>query len=241
MTADIDATDAPNSIHFERVANVRISGTIVDQIRARIRSGELPVGARLPAERTLCDQFGVSRRTVREAFRMLEATGHISIKLGKEGGAFVTAPSASLVGEGLTDLISTAALSSSEVTEIRAIIETALLPLVCARANEADIDRLRALCDAHEAARKDGSYSVKMSLDFHRALAECTHNAAATLLLDAMRDSILKSLQAAGHGGTSGVAEHRRIVDAIAARNLDAATAEMAAHLDRTVRATAAL
>ena len=227
------------SIVFEPVANVRISATIVDQVRSRIRSGELSVGDRLPSERALCEQFNVSRRTVREALRMLEATGHITIKLGKEGGAFVTAPSATLVGEGITDLIASSALSSAEVTEVRALMELAFLPLIVERATDDDIAALRAMCDAHEQARVDGSYTVAMSLDFHRALAGCTHNAASALLLDALRDSILQSLEDAHHRGTSGVAEHRRIVDAIAARDLDAALSVMRHHLDRTVRATA--
>lgn len=234
----MDVPEGTGSIVFQPVANVRISATIVDQIRARIRAGELPVGSRLPSERALCDQFQVSRRTVREAFRMLEATGHIVIKLGKEGGAFVSAPSASLVGEGLTDLISTAALTSAEVTEVRTIMELGFLPLIVDRATEDDLDRLRAMCDEHEAAREDGTYTVAMSLEFHRALASCAHNAATTLLLDAMRDSILRSLVEAHHRGTSGVAEHRRVVDAIAARDLDTAVAELSQHLDRTVRAT---
>lgn len=236
MTADIDAN---GPIVFEPVSNVRISSTIVHQIRGRIRSGELPVGARLPSERALCEQFGVSRRTVREALRWLEATGLITIRLGKEGGAFVSSPSVSHVGEGLTDLMTTSALTSAEVTEVRSAIELAFLPMICERATDEDIERLRRLCDEHEQARTDGTYTVEMSLAFHRALAECAHNAATTLLLDAMRDSILKSLHEAHHLGTAGVDEHRRVVDAIAARDLDTAVTEMTQHLDRTVRATA--
>lgn len=231
-------TDEGGSIVFEPVANVRMSGTIVEQIRERIRSGELAVGMRLPSERALCEQFEVSRRTVREALRMLEATGHITIKLGKEGGAFVKAPSTSLVGEGLADLLTRAAITSSEVTEFRAVLELAFLPLICERATDADIAKLRAMCDAHEAARKDGSYTVEMSLQFHRALAGCAHNSATTLMVDALRDPILKSLHEAHHLGTSGVEEHRRIVDAIEDRDVDRAVDELRKHLDRTVRAT---
>lgn len=239
MPVEFDVTDEGGSIVFEPVANVRMSAAIVEQIRRRIRSGELAVGARLPSERTLCDQFEVSRRTIREALRMLEATGHITIKLGKEGGAFVKAPSTSLVGEGLTDLITRAEITSAEVTEVRTIMELAFLPVICERATDADIAELRAMCDEHEAARKDGSYTVEMSLQFHRALAGCAHNSATTLLLDALRDPILKSLNEAHHVGTSGVEEHRRVVDAVAARDLDRAVAELRQHLDRTVRATA--
>lgn len=238
MTADMEPETGVEPIVFAPVSNVRISATIVDQVRSRIRSGELVVGDRLPSERALCEQFGVSRRTVREAFRMLEATGHITIKLGKEGGAFVTAPSAELVGEGITDLIASSRLSSAEVTEVRALMEIAYLPLVIERATDEDIARLRDMCDRHEAARMNGTYDVQMSLEFHRALASCTHNAASVLLLDSLRESILRSLAEAHHSGTSGVAEHRAVVDAVADRDLERATATLRAHLDRTLAAT---
>jgi DNA-binding FadR family transcriptional regulator len=78
-----------------------------------------------------------------------------------------------------------------------------------------------------------------MSLDFHRALAACTHNAASVLLLDSLRESILRSLADAHHSGTSGVVEHRAVVDAVAARDAGRASAIMRAHLDRTIIATA--
>ena len=233
-------SDGVGTVVFDRVENVRISGAIVEQIRGRIRSGELPVGARLPSERALCEQFEVSRRTVREALRMLEATGHIVIKLGKQGGAFVTTPSARLVGEGLTELIANSSLTSAEVTEVRVLLELALLPLAVERATDEDIAALRAMCDRHAEAREDGTYTVAMSMDFHRAIAACTHNAASLLFLDSVRDVILKSLEEAHHRGSSGVAEHRRIVDAIAARDVAVAREEMSRHLDRTARANAA-
>jgi GntR family transcriptional repressor for pyruvate dehydrogenase complex len=234
-----EAEAGAGGIVFAPVSNVRMSATIVEQVRGRIRSGDLAVGDRLPSERALCEQFGVSRRTVREAFRMLEATGHITIKLGKEGGAFVTAPSAELVGEGITDLIASSGLTSAEVTEVRSLMEIAYLPLAVERATDEDIDRLRLMCDRHEAARLDATYGVEMSLEFHLALAACTHNAASVLLLDSLRESILRSLSDAHHSGTSGVAEHRSVVDALAARDVDSATATMRAHLDRTAAATA--
>ena len=123
---------------------------------------------------------------------------------------------------------------------MRTVVELGLLPLVCARATDTDIAKLRELCDVHEAARKDGSYTVMMSFEFHLALAACAHNPASPLLLEALRDPILNSLHHAHHLGTSGVAEHRRVVEAIAARDLESATAEMSRHLNRTVEATAA-
>src|SRR6266545_635669 len=64
---------------FNRINPGRISGIIVDQIRVLMRQGQLQPGDRLPAERELCEHFGVSRVTVREALRVLEANGLVAL------------------------------------------------------------------------------------------------------------------------------------------------------------------
>jgi len=74
---------------FDKVSVGRISETIVDQIRQLMYTGQLRPGDRLPAERDLCERFGVSRVTVREALRTLESSGLVEIRVGARGGAFV--------------------------------------------------------------------------------------------------------------------------------------------------------
>jgi GntR family transcriptional repressor for pyruvate dehydrogenase complex len=220
---------------FQPIVGTRMSMTIVDQIRTLIRSGELPMGSRLPAERELCRQFGVSRLTVREALRVLEANGLVVIKLGKEGGAFVSAPSAHHVQEGIADMLTTAALDSADVTEARVIVELGFLPMVCERATDDDLAELRAICDRDEQARVSGTYTVDMSFGFHLQVAASSHNPAAVMLMEAFREPILRSLNEAHHVGTAGVTEHRDLVAAIEARDPERAHAVMADHLERTV------
>src|SRR3954453_4795296 len=96
---------APEGL-FKAVSSSRVSQLIVDQIRLLLKEERLQPGDRLPSERELCVQFGVSRVTVREALRSLEASGLVEIRVGARGGAFVTAPSSRRVGEGLADLLS---------------------------------------------------------------------------------------------------------------------------------------
>src|ERR1700731_5409654 len=78
---------------FSRVSVGRISEIIVEQIRLLMRQGQLKPGDRLPPERDLCERFGVSRVTVREALRMLESAGLVEIRVGARAGVFVTVPS----------------------------------------------------------------------------------------------------------------------------------------------------
>src|SRR4051794_26442367 len=67
---------------FTPVSVGRISEVIVEQMRVLIREGKLVPGDRLPSERSLCERFGVSRVTIREALRVLEASGLVEIRVG---------------------------------------------------------------------------------------------------------------------------------------------------------------
>lgn len=226
---------------FSRVTSGRISELIVEQIRDLIRQGQLRRGDRLPAERELCDRFGVSRVTVREALRVLESSGLVEIRVGARGGAFVTTPDRSRVGEGLTDLLTMSAVSAADVTELRFILELGLVPLVCERATDEDIEALREICrQARAEARRSSGYSMDMSAQFHVRVAESTHNAAVVMLVESFRGPLLMSLQAARDRapemGKLGVREHEQFVDAIAARDPDGATQIMREHLARTAR-----
>src|SRR6202012_5729938 len=131
---------------FNRVSLGRISEVIVEQIRLLMRQGQLKPGDRVPPERDLCERFGVSRVPVREALRMLGASGLVEIRVGARGGAFVTAPSSDRVGEGLTDLLSLSVITTTDITEIRMVLETGIVPLVCERATEEDLAGLDDIC-----------------------------------------------------------------------------------------------
>lgn len=75
---------------FVKVRRVRSFDDVVDQVRTAITDGSILAGERLPSEREFAEQFGVSRATLREALRALEALGLIEIRLGVRGGAFAT-------------------------------------------------------------------------------------------------------------------------------------------------------
>ena len=229
---------------FNRVSVGRISEIIVDQIRLLMRQGQLKPGDRLPPERDLCERFGVSRVTVREALRMLESSGLVEIRVGARGGAFVTAPSSDRVGEGLADLLTLSVISAPDVTEVRKILEAGIVPLICERATEEDLADLEAICQRSETALAAGDYSMDMSLEFHIRVAQATHNPAIVMLIESFRGPILMSLQqaheAAPEMGGLGTREHEQFIEAVRRRDVDTASKIMREHLERTAHRLAA-
>jgi len=224
---------------FSPVNAGRISTMIVDQIRLLIRDGQLSAGDRLPSERELGRRFGVSRVTVREALRGLEANGLVAIRVGAHGGAFVTAPSSDRLGEGLSDLITLSVLSPAEVTEARQVIELAIVPLVCERADETDIADLLEICDRADALLETAEeYPVAISAEFHSRVAQATHNPALALFARTFHGPLLSSLRRAQQEdpqvGMLGTTEHRQFVVAVGNRDVKAAEAVMREHLART-------
>jgi GntR family transcriptional regulator, transcriptional repressor for pyruvate dehydrogenase complex len=234
------AADVGSAGLFNPVNDRRISELIVDQVRLLIRRQQLKPGDRLPPERELCERFGVSRVTVREALRVLEANGLLEIRVGARGGAFVTKPSKERVGEGIADLLTLSAVTAAEATEARLILEVGMIPLVCERADERDIADLLEICDRQDEALAKGNYEINLSAEFHSRLAECAHNSAVQMLTHSFRGPLLMSLgrarQTAPEMGRVGANEHRDIVHAVQDRDAAKAAEIMRRHLGRTAR-----
>jgi DNA-binding FadR family transcriptional regulator len=224
---------------FSRVNAGRVSNLIVEQIRLLIREGKLTAGDRLPSERELGERFGVSRVTVREALRGLEANGLVTTRVGARGGAFVTAPTSAQVGEGISDLLTFSVVEPADVTEARQIFELGLVVLVCQRADDTDIAELLEICDRADAMiRSEGPYEVSLSAEFHVRVARATHNPAIEMLAQSFHGPLLASLLRAQEEdpqvGILGTAEHREFVLAVQRRDEEAALAVMTKHLART-------
>lgn len=223
---------------FKAVSLNRVSQAIVDQVKLLLRQGRLKPGDRLPSERELCERFGVSRVTVREALRVLEAGGLIDIRVGARGGAFVTSPTSQQIGEGLADLLNLSPLTATDVTEARQVFELGIVPLVVERATDEDIAALREMVRVHRQALDRGDYDMSMSADFHARVGACTHNPAIEMLVQSFHGPLLMSLLEAkvvaplmGHRGTE---EHAAFIDAIADRDAEKALSIMREHLQRT-------
>jgi DNA-binding FadR family transcriptional regulator len=225
---------------FTPVSTGRISNEIVDQVKGMIRDGRLAPGDQLPPERDLVAQLGVSRVTIRDALRTLEAHGLIEVRVGARGGAFVTVPAPHRVGEGIGDMLMLASVTPAEVTEARRVFELAAVDLACERATEDDFAALEAICDRAETS---GAYDPALSAEFHARLATATHNAAFALIAHTLQGGVHASLRRAKEvdptAGSAGVAEHRALVAALRARDAPAARRIMSEHLARTAKRVA--
>lgn len=223
---------------FSPVTVGRTSQLIADQIRTLVREGRLKAGDRLPSERDLCERFGVSRVTVREALRVLETYGLVEIRVGARGGAIVSNPSSEALSRGLADLLTLSALTAAEVTEARLVFEVGVIPLIVERATKEDIAALRELVAEGQRALDTGEYRVSMSAAFHVRLAAASHNSAVEMLVHSFHGPMLMSLReaqvAAPLMGRRGTEEHLEIVEAIEARDAELASQIMRRHLQRT-------
>src|SRR6059058_2674475 len=158
---------ASNRDLFAPVSVARASSSIADQIRQAIVTGKLDQSERLPPERELAEQFGVSRVTVRDALRALEAMGLIEVRVGARGGAFVTIPTGSHVGQTMSDMMMMSAVTPGDIVEARLVVELGTVTLACARADDHDIARLQELAERSAAALASKTYTRELSWEFH--------------------------------------------------------------------------
>lgn len=204
------------------------------QIRSQLSRGELRPGDRLPAERDLAEQFGLSRNTVREALRTLEISGVLEFRKGTTGGAFVRAGQGDGVVTGIADLFRLGTLGHEHLTEARMVVALATTRATSERGSEADLDALVNNVRAAEAAVKAGNIGerVSINLEFFRILATASRNPLLIILTDALVEIQVLLLEVLTPAPSSTVmASRRRLLKHLLARDTERAAEEMEIHL----------
>ena len=217
----------------------RLYRQIAEQLRAGIAKGEFAVGARLPAERDLATQLGVSRPSVREALIALEVEGWVEIRTGS--GIYVLDRSARTTPQSAPVQLAATEWGPLELIRARRLVEGEVAALAARLAKRKDID---AMVKAVQAMEADASKAV-MPLDgdraFHTAIVQACANGVLLETVqtywDARRGPLFERL--GGYFEThkswrAAVEEHHAIVEAIRQHDSDAARAAMHRHMDKS-------
>lgn len=234
------AAEAPAApAKFQVIRSARAFEEIAQQIRTELAQGRLKVGTRLPSERALSEQFGVSRNTLREALRSLEHAGLIRLQKGASGGAFISGRSGDAIATGLMDMYHMGAIQPAHLTEARIWLESILVREACARATPADIEALTKNVEAAEEAMRQDDFPARAAtnLEFHRILARMTGNPIMVIVMNGVLNVLAEFIGQVGHYENAYVLpSRRRFLKHIAARDADAAVAEMESILKRLQR-----
>ena len=221
---------------FHALRTARAFEEIEAQIRAKLANGTLTVGTRLPSERALSEQLGVSRNTLREALRSLENAGLIRLQKGSTGGAFVSEHSDAAIATGLLDMFHLGTIDDVQLTEARIWIEAVVVRVACERATESDIASLNKNIEAAEVASREGNFELRAetNIGFHRLLAHATRNPIMIVVINSVLDVIKHFISRIGSFENSFVLpSRRRFMKHFVAGDADAAVAEMESCLKR--------
>lgn len=208
----------------------RLYRQIADQLRQLIDSGEFAVGDRLPTERELADQLGISRPTVREALIALEVEGRIRIRVGS--GIYVTARPNADISAAETDE------GPFELLRAREFIEGAIAAEAAHHVSPVDLERLDDVLRRMENMRHPTTTTIALDRDFHTTVAGILGNAVLVRFIGELFDQrmnpyfeLLSSYFENRDSWRAAAEEHRAVRDAIAAREPERAKAAMQEHL----------
>jgi len=215
----------------------RLSDQVAGQLLETIVSQRLAAGSRLPSERELGEQFGVSRTVIREAVRDLAARGVLEVRSGS--GVRVGRLDVAPLLASMNVFLRWQDLGYAQVHEVRTAIETQTARAAAARATDADVAGLRA------SVERTGSFEGRTDraaieaaavedVEFHRLVARATQNPLFLVMLDSIGDVLLEIRRATvGIPGRVALASvhHARVLARIAAHDEAGAEAAMRDHL----------
>jgi DNA-binding FadR family transcriptional regulator len=216
---------------------------VARQIRNAVIRGELADGDTLPAEAQLIAEFEVSRPTIREAVRILESEGLVTVARGARGGAKVSSPSYEMVERAAGIILQAQRVTIGDLYEMRTLVEPPAARLVAERNSEAAVPILRSFID-QEMSNIHNRMAVTMLIaEFHRLLMDLSGNRTLNMFSQALRglvDAHL-ALSTRRHQVVDpemserqlrfGLKSHSRLVDLIEARDGEAAEAHWKLHM----------
>ncbi|MBM9467543.1 FadR/GntR family transcriptional regulator [Nakamurella leprariae] len=217
---------------------MRASDVVLRHLEAQLEDGTLVVGMRLPGERTLAEQLGVSRGSVREALQVLEAMGVLrrAVGSGQDAGAVLVAEPSAPLDSALRLHVATRAFDVQQVVETRMLLESWAVGR--AATTGGSLDAARALLADMDDPDLDVRDFLRLDARFHVELAALSGNALVALIMTSIRGSIEAYVQRSVPRVTDWPdllaklrREHHAVLDAVAAGDVAGASATVVRHI----------
>ncbi len=181
-------------LHFKKMKKIKSYQNVVDQIQSAICDGSLKDGDKLPSEMKLTKMFNTSRGTIREALRVLEQKGLISVKTGVKGGPIVKEANTRPMSESIALLIRHQKVSLQHLAQFRKILEGHIAAQTALMAGKNEIKQLKAIlkeAKIHIKTKPSGWEEFhKMDATFHMVLAKIAKNPLIEANLQSIHDNI---------------------------------------------------
>jgi GntR family transcriptional repressor for pyruvate dehydrogenase complex len=177
------------SNHIKYHWHMRTHQLVLHWIEDQLSGGQLAVGGRLPAERSLAEQLGVSRTSVREAIRILEAMGVVraGVGSGPDAGTVVISDPTAALGSALRLHVATQHLPVADIVETRVLLES--WAAARAKPGAPELELAATLLDDMDADRGVDDF-LALDVRFHLALADAAGNAVVSAMMGSLREAI---------------------------------------------------
>jgi GntR family transcriptional regulator, transcriptional repressor for pyruvate dehydrogenase complex len=226
---------------FTQVRVDRVADKVAEQLRGLISDGRVKVGDRLPSERELAEQMGVSRISIREALQQLEMQGMLEIIHG--GGSIVRNITGQEIRKTLELFLERDPKRVLELAELRAFMEAWAAREAARHRTEAELGAIRGYLEEMERDFERGQIRYDVDFKYHTEIAGATHNTIYLHLIDNIYNLINYSIKIHHEEVFTGrddqetiLNHHRNIFNAIRDRSPDAAEVAMKEHLGFVVR-----
>ncbi|TSA82073.1 FadR family transcriptional regulator [Deinococcus detaillensis] len=218
------------------VKRQKIPQSVADELLALIVRCEMLPGQKLPPERVLAGQLGVSRASLRDALARLEVLGHIGVRQGE--GTFVQQPDAATLCLPFQGLLTRLPPQARDLLAFRQMIEPEVAALAALHASAAQIAAINDCLERQETAKQSQQPLGAEDLVFHALIAQASGNSVVVAALNTLQHLLLHLRERLLVGTQPGltVQQHRDIFEAIAARSPERARLTMSTHLDSVIR-----
>lgn len=220
---------------------MRAHEAVLQRIEDDLAAGLLEVGGRLPPERELAQRYEVSRASVREAIRVLEAMGLIrtGVGSGPDAGAVLISDVAAPIGAALRWHLASRHLPVSDLVATRVLLESWAVRQAAGRAGQSLSAATDLLDRMATAEAEDAETFLDLDTRFHLELARAAGNDVVTAIMEAMRSGVRAYVTRAVAGVTDWIrlrdrlaAEHRTVLQAVLDGDGERAAAAVAAHIE---------